>query len=218
MQKNDIILEKSKLRGTFKVLAQAEGFKDEVLARTLENQSTPDILELDTKRGHLLFVYGSLKASFPRHYLLKSTGARFVAVGMTVMPYSLFYQPYRDDDRFPVMLGSIDSSPAGHVVGQLWIVHPRTIMDLDQMERNGKLFKRLRMQVQVISKPQDKGFQTFALVWPWAYMGIASTWRPLINDKNMEAIPRTKLFDESDKEVYINWAPKHANMYKESIG
>jgi gamma-glutamylcyclotransferase (GGCT)/AIG2-like uncharacterized protein YtfP len=210
---NDAILNtKSELRVAFKTLTQAQGFREEIAHRRLLNSATPDILQLDEKRGHLLFVYGSLKSPFPRHYLLKSAKAKFVAVGMTFMDYSLFYQPNRQDERFPVLLPPINGSPSGHVVGQLWMVYPQTIMDLDRMERNGVLYQRLRMQCQVISKPMDKGFQLFANVWPWAYMGMPSAWRPLIHLKDMEAIPRTRFFDETDREIYINWSMKHSQI------
>lgn len=197
-------------RTSWPTLVQGPRFQDEFFVRKMNNRYTPDIVNLEKKNGHLLFVYGSLKSNFPRHDLLK--GSRFVACALTNNPYALFYDPTRKDDRFPVLLSGRKIHPEGHVVGQVWMVRPETIMMLDRVERQGDLFQRLEMSIQLVTRPPGKEFQQYASLYAWGYMGRASEWWPLIDLKQYVSIPRSKLYSQSDEEKFINWTHRHTDV------
>jgi gamma-glutamylcyclotransferase (GGCT)/AIG2-like uncharacterized protein YtfP len=212
MQQSCILNTRSVLRNSTKVAAQFPGMREEILARQLETAHTPDVQELEEKRGHLIFTYGTLKSGMPRNYLLTSTKSRFIAVGITNLAYSLFYQHKRYDERFPVLLPGIKGSPVGPVVGELWMVYPKTVMGIDRMERNGTLYKRLKMQIQVVSKPKHSDFQLYAMTWAWGWTGIRSAWEPLIELQEMQAIRPGQLFDASDHHRYIQFTKEHTSI------
>jgi gamma-glutamylcyclotransferase (GGCT)/AIG2-like uncharacterized protein YtfP len=167
---------------------------------------TPDVPQLQTRRGHLLFVYGNMKAGFPKHKFLTDAHAKFVAMGVTTMRYSLFFDPGSQQEKKPVMMPAILGSPAGSVLGQLWMVYPDTIFNLDMLERNGDLFQRMKVQVQIINKPEDREYQLYSCPYAWAYMGRTPEWKGLIDTGVMEAIPKMYTAKHNpDQEEFINW-------------
>lgn len=201
-------------RKSWPVLMQSQGFRDRFEEARSNNRFTPDLLELYQRKGHLLFVYGSLKSPFPRNYILKSQKAEFVAVGLSYNRYCMYYQPKRTDERFPILLppDPLHSDPnAGEVVGQVWIVYPETIAELDRMEKNGSLYHRFHMSVQFISKPMRNEFQQYTVEKCWAYLG-ASIWKDLIPSQELVPVSKSKLFSNTDRERFLNWSPKLAQL------
>jgi gamma-glutamylcyclotransferase (GGCT)/AIG2-like uncharacterized protein YtfP len=214
LQQSCILNTRSALRSSAKVAAQFPGMREEILSRQLETAHTPDVQELEERRGHLIFTYGTLKSGMNRNYLLTSSKSRFIAVGITNLAYSLFYQPERYDERFPILLPQMRGSPVGPVVGELWMVYPRTVMGIDRMERNETLYRRLKMQIQVVSKPKHSDFQLYAMTWAWGWIGIKSAWEPLLDLGDLEAIKPGQLFDASDHHRYIQFTKHHADITK----
>lgn len=204
--------EPSKTRSSWPVLMASEKFAEDLEKRREKTKHTPDLLKLQLRRGHLIFVYNNLKAGFPNHHILDRAGAKFVAMGVTHHLYTLFYQPDRKDERFPILLmPKYAPEHQGHVVGQVWMVYPETIIELDRLQWNRDLFIRSDMNIQLVSKPKNKSFQQYATIFCQTYFGAPDQWEGLVKTKDLTPIPRTKLFNEGDTERFLNWNTKHAD-------
>jgi gamma-glutamylcyclotransferase (GGCT)/AIG2-like uncharacterized protein YtfP len=99
---------------------------------------TPDLAELTKYECVPLFTYGTLMTGNKRHELLKSEG-EFLGESMTVrMDYEMV-----ETSDFPVALMETGNKSAyGRIKGELWLVPIETLIDLDHVEKNGKLFIR----------------------------------------------------------------------------
>jgi gamma-glutamylcyclotransferase (GGCT)/AIG2-like uncharacterized protein YtfP len=149
------------------------------------NCYTPDMMQIEAQRGHLLFVYGTLKNGCTRNWMLKSYKARFVASAISWNMFSMFYSPKLG---FPVVMPSYKESAVGNIVGQLWIVPPKAIRVLDECEKNGDMYFRQRINTQIITKPTDTNFQQYACQYAWAYIGNPLEWIAPIHDGRMLAL------------------------------
>jgi gamma-glutamylcyclotransferase (GGCT)/AIG2-like uncharacterized protein YtfP len=179
---NCIINTESTLIKNEAVLRTLPKFKEALKIALYESRHTPDINYIESKRGHLLFVYGTLKKGMSRHWMLEQYKARFVATATTFMRYSLYYSPKLG---FPVMMPGLVKTPAGNVCGQLYIVPPKVILELDEIEKNTVLYNRMRINTQLLTKPMDNQFQQYATTYAFAYVGWQKEWLPLVNDNRL---------------------------------
>jgi len=169
------------------VLRQLPQFKRDLNNRLAHNICTPDLPYIESKRGHLLFVYGTLKQGFSRNWMLKGYKARFVASAISTLEYSLFYSPALG---FPVMMPRYCQSEVGHVMGQLWIIPPKLIAILDDVEKNGDMYNRIKINVQLITKPTDTQFQQYATTYAFGYIGNPKEWgQQIIQNKMLPIMP-----------------------------
>jgi gamma-glutamylcyclotransferase (GGCT)/AIG2-like uncharacterized protein YtfP len=208
VEKSNIINSKSVMRNSWPCLLTTADWKEKFKELRERRSYTPDIPELEQRCAHLIFVYGSLKdPGFSRSGFLPGEGAKFIAAGTTKLNYSLWYQ-HRRKDAFPVLLPVKSGHPYGNVVGQVWMVYPHTIIKLDELERNTVLYNRLKINVQLITKPRDTQFQQYSSVYAYAYMGQNSLWGRMIDTLDLKPIGRTRIYDESVQNRYINWTPQ----------
>lgn len=149
-------------------------FANAVAARRKANCFTPDLPMVEARRGHLLFVYGTLKINFSRHHILKKMKAKYVGQAITSHMHSLYRT--KGENPFPVLLPQRSRAPGGIVVGQLFIVYPRTIQILDEIEQNGHMFQRVSSTIQCTSKPEHDDFQLYGSYRAWMYMGLMPYW------------------------------------------
>jgi gamma-glutamylcyclotransferase (GGCT)/AIG2-like uncharacterized protein YtfP len=185
MSNNKCILNESKLLTHEGVLRQLPQFRKQLSDRINRNIYTPDLPYLNSRNGHLLFVYGTLKEGFSRNWMLKSYKSRFICSAISWQMYSLFYAPKLG---FPVMMPTVNGAPIGNVVGQLFIVPPKVISVLDECEKNGDMYNRYRINLQLITKPSDKQFQQYATCYAWAYIGNSKEWVPHVQQRRMVAM------------------------------
>jgi gamma-glutamylcyclotransferase (GGCT)/AIG2-like uncharacterized protein YtfP len=179
------ILTNSRLISHPGVLRMLPEFKKQLSDRMNRNIYTPDLPYLNSRNGHLLFVYGTLKDGFSRHWMLKSYKSRFVCAAISWQMYSLFYAP---NLGFPVMMPTAGGSPIGNVVGQLYIVPPKVITVLDECEKNGDMYNRYKINLQLITNPTDKQFQQYSTCYAWAYIGNPKEWTQHIHARRMVAM------------------------------
>jgi gamma-glutamylcyclotransferase (GGCT)/AIG2-like uncharacterized protein YtfP len=185
MSKDKCILNESRLLQHEGVIRNLPDFRKQVHDRINRNIYTPDLPYLNSRNGHLLFVYGTLKTGFSRHWMLKSYKSHFICSAISWQMYSLFYAPKLG---FPVMMPSAGGSPIGNVVGQLFIVPPKVISVLDECEKNGDMYNRYKINLQLITKPTDNQFQQYATCYAWCYIGNPKEWRPHVEQRRMVAM------------------------------
>jgi gamma-glutamylcyclotransferase (GGCT)/AIG2-like uncharacterized protein YtfP len=200
------------LRTSWPVLMSTQDVRDKI-ADIIGNNLSPDIPDLEWKNGHVLFTYGTLKSGFSRHDFLLHEGAQFIAAAATTHTYALYYNP-KAKDPFPILIPPIQGHPQGNVLGQLWLVRPKTIIELDKLERNRELYNRMKMNVQVLSKPHHNAFQQYASIYAWGYMGMALAWHWRAINGELDPIHPAKLSSESERNTYINFSTKHAGIGK----
>jgi gamma-glutamylcyclotransferase (GGCT)/AIG2-like uncharacterized protein YtfP len=211
------ILSSANMRYSWPTLMAVDEFRGKFHDMRDKNSCTPDILELQNRNGHLLFVYGTLKAGFSRESVLYSDEARFIATGVTNHVYSLYYQPNRKDP-FPVLLPAKIGQPAGNIVGQLYIVSPKKLIEIDAHEANTRLYHRLKMNIQIVTKPIDKNYQIYSTLYAWAYMGIPGLWKPMIETHDIQAIKPSGLYGDSERQSFISFNKSMENpKYHKSL-
>lgn len=103
---------------------------------------TPDFLEMNHLEDIVVFVYGTLQKSECNDGILKD--AKFLGQGYTLMDNFYMKEAF---EAYPVVFDLETKSEAfkskqGKILGELYAVHPRTILAMDNLERNGYLFKR----------------------------------------------------------------------------
>jgi len=86
----------------------------------------------------LVFVYGTLKQSFPNHRLLRE--GRFLGRAITAEAYALFV----DDEGIPHVYPDRQVSP---IHGELYEVDSQTLACLDALEEHPHLYRRTAVEV-----------------------------------------------------------------------
>lgn len=97
------------------------------------------------ERGHLLFVYGSLKRGQSNHRLLAS--AEFVAEALTVEPAFRLV----DLGPYPALVRSAEAPLS--IVGELFRIDEATLVAVDRLESNGSLYQRELLEVAELEEP-----------------------------------------------------------------
>ena len=92
--------------------------------------------------NHLVFVYGSLKSGFCNHRVIESDNSTLVAQAKTqdgnfmMVSYGVYPAVYRDNDGFAIS-------------GELYEVDNAIMARLDQLESNGRFYRRELVDVVV---------------------------------------------------------------------
>lgn len=137
---------------------------------------TPDIVWLEKRRNHAVFIYDEMMSGFPKHNLLekgKVLGRAFThKENFTMMKKKL------GQASFPIPVRNPDGK--GHrILGELYLVPSREIILLDKYKKNGVLFSRQRVTVDfpqrcfVDGKLSD---EITTKVSAWMYIGKRSFW------------------------------------------
>jgi gamma-glutamylcyclotransferase (GGCT)/AIG2-like uncharacterized protein YtfP len=100
-------------------------------------------------KGHVLFVYGTLKREYPNHYFLRN--ALFVDEGETVDSYALYF------DEFPLVYAG---EAIGSIKGEVYRIDDDTLHHLDQLEEYPDVSQRKEVSVVLV---------TGELVQAWMY-------------------------------------------------
>lgn len=164
---------------------------------------THDVPIIERYNGHLVFVYGTLKDGFSKHYLLKQAGAQFVSVASSQRPYSLFKHT-QATDPYPILLPQYRTHPVGSVIGQLYMVKPSTIYELDRFEQNQTLFRRLKLHLQILTKPHNS-MQIYSTLYAWTYMGIPEVWRDMIDIGTLAPVKPCQIYKDNTGPNFINF-------------
>lgn len=158
-------------------LSKNEPYKDgfhtfELMKRN--NPKTPDFLSLKMRNSNLVFVYGTLKCGGRLHGALNNCPS--LGDGRTVTTLFRMY----DTGSFPVVLRTgKEDQKAAPVFGEIYVVDPVTMLDLDEIEGNNYLYKREEIFVfaydQSVPSKEGRG-----MIRPgvkcWTYVGMPVYW------------------------------------------
>jgi len=136
-----------------------------------------------SKKPHLVFVYGTLKRTFPNANFLEE--AEFVG-------------EYKTLDQYPLVIGGEWNSPyllnvqgKGHyVTGEVYYVNDETLDALDRLENVGVNYTRKVLQVHHIDEP-------FSVIQAYAYLKCNYTSdllskEPVANYQDRRYVPRSQ--------------------------
>lgn len=96
----------------------------------------------DTPKKHRVFVYGTLKRGIHNHRLLETSD--FIGEAYTVDTFRMY------QTGFPVLFLSDDPN-ARSVFGEVYDVNDETLARLDQLESEGRMYDRKKVNVQLIA-------------------------------------------------------------------
>lgn len=133
-----------------------------------EGHYTYDMPELNRKKHHYIFVYGTLKKDFANHPIIRSQ----LMVGCGYTSSDCFIMGIEKSARFPVALFCNDVDYRAKIYGEVYRVSPFEIRTLDNLESNGHLYKRYPLSIDCCQ--QDGKKQT---IYAWTYIGISNWWK-----------------------------------------
>ncbi len=137
-----------------------------------ETYTTPDFFDLKLENEIPIFVYGSLKQGGFLHDVLE--GHAYLGVGQTHV--EKFWM--EDAESFPCVFELQHGMKGmhqmkGRIQGELYVVDPLTMLELDRIESNGKMYKRRK----VYCKALDQGTQLLRpSVQAWMYIACPEYW------------------------------------------
>lgn len=140
-----------------------------------KNRWTPDYLKLKLEKYIPVFVYGTLKAGMPRHGVLEETVA--LGDGYTSTAGYQMVKSTRGD--FPVVLGQNTVGVLGQrILGEVYLVSPKHMLNLDKIEDNNTMYKREARYVYLL----DQTMKTAnGVIRPsikcWIYLGVHDFWK-----------------------------------------
>lgn len=160
-----------------------------IQSRVDDGYYTPDTPKLFTKEWHPVFVYGTLRKGFCRHPFLED--APFVGTGFT---RSLNFRMWNLKARrnkgsnmpnYPVILPTIEASNEGHIYGEVYLVHPKTLRTLDYIESNGIQYRRIYRVINLNAAQDGKKVLTC-----WMYQGEPAAWKTLRENGGLQPMSR----------------------------
>jgi gamma-glutamylcyclotransferase (GGCT)/AIG2-like uncharacterized protein YtfP len=146
---------------------------------------TPDFIERKSEHFIPVLVYGTLKSGGYFHDTLE--GCPYLGDAYTTTPAFVLY----DTGSFPV---------AFHI-GEVYVVDPLTLLQLDRIESNGKMYSRKRITVKLI----DQQGQANQFIQAWIYCGVDRYWA---EDKYLKPC---SMKSSSAGTVY-DWDPRRSNL------
>lgn len=130
---------------------------------------TTDYPKLAAKTQQYVFVYGTLRKSFRNHRAL-GLDPELKGVGFT--KFDRFFLANYVKGGFPVaFFNNGAETTRAKIYGELYSVHPSILLDLDYLESNGIMFKRLHIPITVTQS--DGSAQD---VYAWVYIGVKEYW------------------------------------------
>lgn len=99
--------------------------------------------DMNAPNNRLVFVYGTLKSGFHNNRLLTSNKAECLGIAWTVDKCRLWAH------GFPMIkVANEDEPESGHVMGEVWKVNDYCVADLDRLEDEGGMYRRIGLMVQ----------------------------------------------------------------------
>jgi len=130
---------------------------------------------------HLVFVYGTLKRGYPNNPLLE--GSQFLGEAVTVPTYKMV------ETSFPVIMPDPSGKP---VAGEIYTVDDATLARLDQLEREGRSYDRVMIDVTLpLSNGERLPTQAFI------YVGR--------EDRFGEMFARSPLYEQANERGELDW-------------
>jgi gamma-glutamylcyclotransferase (GGCT)/AIG2-like uncharacterized protein YtfP len=152
---------------------EAEVFMSEVhLCEELkkrDNVRTPDFLDLKLQDHHFLFVYGTLMMGERLSAYLD--GCPFLGDARTSVKN--FNMSISKVGSFPIIFSArtiSEKATSSHVCGEVYVVDPKTLAEIDVLESNGKMYEREKVWVWMEDhlRPAEQC---------WVYVGNPNYWQ-----------------------------------------
>lgn len=151
-----------------------EDFIDFLDKRSEFTSDMPELKQMpDT---HLVFVYGTLKQGHGNHYLLH--GSKFLGEGIT-----RGYYCWLKRKGFPVVMDrtmGMEGKYSGKIKGEVYAVDLSTLAALDQLEANGLMYNRRKVQVslrdQLVEYEENPRFKGKPFKPCFMYVGDEKYW------------------------------------------
>jgi gamma-glutamylcyclotransferase (GGCT)/AIG2-like uncharacterized protein YtfP len=135
-----------------------------------------------------VFVYGTLMSENGNNRILQEGKAQFIAEATTVPNYRMWC------GGFPMIMRS-DGKHSGSISGEVWLVNPETLVALDRLEGEGRMYERKPTLVR-----QTDGKTRACHVYLW--LGSTAGLREIHPDKDGKIEWKSQWRDEefSDEE------------------
>ncbi len=193
---------------TFKETELLSELSDRIL-----RSNTPDYMELKRKGSHHpVFVYGTLKQGFHNHDILKDSD--YLGRGLTrLSKWELRNSP---GGSFPIMMDvGVSAAFNAKISGEVYAVPIRSMLDLDDLEMNGRMYERKLVWVSL----KDQIYKTHKgdknpNLQVWAYVGKPEYW------SRSGECPRAPYTIGTDDKRVFDWKDKSretADCYHEYI-
>jgi len=144
----------------------------EQLSKRVQEQ-TPDFRERKSEKYIPVFVYGTLKRGGHLNDYIGSS--LFVGDAMT----SSIKWDLHTNGGFPIMRPAAKPEDfESKVRGEVYLVDPLTLLVLDRIENNGRMYQREKILVSCFDQmyKTDKGMRP-QVINAWAYVGVPEYWK-----------------------------------------
>lgn len=156
-------------------------FKSWYSDKVMDGYYTPDGIDIARHTHHLVLAYGTLRMGQPRNSILTTSGKnKLVAFGAT--SNSNLSLMYSFKAGFPAAFLHDEGTPdTGRVFGEVWKVTEAMLRNLDRIESNQHLFRRIQVGIDVAT---GSGLETIPNVW--MYFGVPKYLKNAGNWYNLE--------------------------------
>lgn len=156
---------------------------------TADYRYTKDIADLELLAGHYLFVYDNMKTGHRQASVL--AGAELKGEVLSRDPYSVFVRNL-GANSYPLPLArKYPGLPHSRILGELYFVDTKTLVEIDNLRRNGVEFTRQRVISLFPFKERWLDNETMELretriryfkVEAWMYIGNKIFWHNLLDN------------------------------------
>lgn len=175
-----------------------------------ENGYTKDYLWLESKEWHLFFVCDDLMRRHSRHEKFMKEDTEYKAgaftesdefsmwkkkVGTESFPIPLIGYRWsaptmveqKDETRTKISIMELNATRTGRIKGELYLVRPSVLVNLDKYRENGVQFTRKRTKILVPYRPQEGSTtvndeEFIHQVKAWMYIGELDYWQDLLHN------------------------------------
>lgn len=173
------------------------------------NTNTHDLCELERQNFVLLFIYDEMMKG-RLHNVLLGEGSFKIATAVTKDDFYLCKNTEGDSIRVIMLRHYPQSSKP--VQGELWAIHPSSIITIDKYKVNGVQFKRNKIDVVIPYKKGKVAHKEFyKTVSVFAYIGRDSYWKDLIDGGYNYSPVRTFKHKDFIKGDYFFFTPLEYN-------
>lgn len=150
------------------------------------NSATPDLLYLQAKYDYVpVFIYGTEQFNYSEHDALEHHPR--IGLGFTTADDYLLYET---KDHYPVAITKPETTATAVLRGELFLVTPEIVKNLDLRYTNNIFFVRRERHI-VWHKPEEKDRKekTWFVSRAYVYHGIVSSWQCKIDENEMWRMP-----------------------------
>ena len=142
------------------------------------NKNSPDFLDRKLEGQIPVFVYGTLRQGFSNHGLLK--GMPYLGKGVSAIEKFEMKEPHHGG--FPLLFeaGQRTNSSnvmAGKVHGEVYVVDPLTLLELDRLEGNGDMYTRSKQWITLKDQTVAAKNNFKPCIQAWVYISGKAFWR-----------------------------------------